>query len=238
MAYGFAALLPYAPAVARSEFQQELYEVEALVQDEARLCRHALQSVMQALHLRDVREADDVIGRDDEIDILHVKIESAIEDMLARQAPMAIDLRLVLAVLHINLHLERMGDQCVNIAKRRLLMFAESPCRELGEDLQSMGAQAEHHDRSAMKAFGARDLGPPSSWSRWTRSMNRANSGLARRIMSHDGEASGGRIRAILIGRCLERIGDNAVDIGERTAYLVTAEFREFTDASHPVQPG
>jgi phosphate transport system protein len=67
--------------------------------------------------------------------------------------------------------------------------------------------------------------------------VNSTNYGLARRILTSDGDAEVG-LRAIVIGRCLERVGDNAVDIGERTAYLVTAEFREFTDASHPVQPG
>ena len=233
----FAPLVPYAPAVARSEFQQELYEVEALVQDEARLCRHALQSVMQALHLRDVREAEDVIARDDEIDILHVKIESAIEDMLARQAPMAVDLRLVLALIHINLHLERIGDQCVNIAKLSLLMGAESLPLELGEDLSSMGAQADAMIGHAMQAFGARDLAAAEQLVEMDQVVNSTNYGLARRILTSDGDAEVG-LRAIVIGRCLERVGDNAVDIGERTAYLVTAQFREFTDASHPVQPG
>jgi phosphate transport system protein len=229
-----ALAVPYAPGVPRSEFQQELYEVEALVQDEARLCRHALQSVMQALRLRDVREAEDVIARDDEIDHLHVKIESRIEDLLARQAPMAIDLRLVLALIHINLHLERIGDQCVNIAKLSLLMGAETLPRELDEDLSAMGAQADAMIAHAMQAFGARDLAGAEQLVQMDQVVNETNYGLARRILTSTGDAEVG-LRAIVIGRCLERVGDNAVDIGERTAYLVTAEFREFTDASHPV---
>jgi phosphate transport system protein len=229
-----APLLPYAPGVARSEFRQELYAVEALVQDEARLCRHALQTVMQALHRRDAREAEDVIARDDEIDHLHVKIESLIEDLLARQAPLAIDLRLVLALIYINLHLERIGDQCVNIAKLSLLMGAESLPPELDEDLSAMGTQAGAMIGHAMQAFGARELAGAEQLVEMDQVVNATNYGLARRILTSTGDAEVG-LRAIVIGRCLERVGDNAVDIGERTAYLVTAQFREFTDASHPV---
>jgi phosphate transport system protein len=229
-----ASAVPYAPGMARSEFQQELYEVEALVQDEARLCRHSLQRVMQALRLRDVGEAQDVIARDDEIDILHVRIESSIEEMLARQAPMAVDLRLVLAVIHVNLHLERIGDQCVNIAKLSLLMGADTLPLELEEDLTTMGAQAEAMIEHAMQAFGGRDLAAAEQLVEMDQVVNATNYGLARRILTSGGDPEVG-LRAIVIGRCLERIGDNAVDIGERTAYLVTAVFREFTDASHPV---
>jgi phosphate transport system protein len=229
-----SSVVPYAPGMARSEFQQELYAVEALVQDEARLCRHALQRVMQALRLRDVGEAKDVIARDDEIDILHVRIESSIEELLARQAPMAVDLRLVLALIHINLHLERIGDQCVNIAKLSLLMGADSLSLEVEEDLTAMGAQAEAMIEHAMRAFGGRDVAAAEQLVEMDQVVNTTNYGLARRILTSGGDAEVG-LRAIVVGRCLERVGDNAVDIGERTAYLVTAEFREFTDASHPV---
>jgi phosphate transport system protein len=229
----FGSIVPYALGVARSEFQQELYEVEALVQDEATLCRHALQTVMQALRLRNVREAEAVIARDDEIDTLHVKIERSIEELLARQAPMAVDLRLVLAVIHVNLHLERIGDQCVNIAKLSLLIGPDPLPLELEEDLTAMGAQAEAMIEHAMQAFGGRDLAGAEHLVEMDQVVNTTNYGLARRIVTSGGDAEVG-LRAIVIGRCLERIGDNAVDIGERTAYLVTAEFREFTDASHP----
>ena len=66
--------------------------------------------------------------------------------------------------------------------------------------------------------------------------INQTNHGVARRILeiADDEPSHEAGLRAILIARCLERVGDNAVDIGEQTAYLVTGEFREFTDASHP----
>jgi len=219
--------------MARPEFQHSLDEVEALVQDEARLCRHALTAVMHALGARAFDEAEEVIAGDDAIDSLHLKIEASVEHLLATQAPVAVDLRLVLSLIHINLHLERIGDQCVNIAKLSMLMGDDPLPPELHDDLAAMGSQAEILLANAMLAFGARDLQGAESLVPLDQVINQTNHGLARRILTSGVDPEMG-LFAIVIGRCLERIGDNAVDIGERTAYLITAELREFTDASHP----
>jgi phosphate transport system protein len=221
----------------REEFQHDLDEVEALLQDEGRLCRHALEEVMLALRSADAGRARAVIAGDDEVDALYLRIESAIEAILALQSPVAIDLRLVLAMIHINQHLERIGDQCVNIAKL-LLLLEGAPLRpELAEEFALMGDQAGAMIEQAMEAFGARDVARAEALVQMDQVINRAHHGLAQRILSAGGNGADSEagLRAIVIGRCLERIGDNAVDIGERTAYLVTAQFREFTDASHPV---
>jgi len=215
----------------RADFHAELDQVEALLQDEAQLCRHALTSVIGALTTRSVDVAREVIARDDEIDSLHVLIESTVESVLARQAPLAVDLRLALTMIHINLHLERIGDQCVNIAKLSLLIGEEPLSRELQWDFAAMGDQCEVMLETAMRAFGARDLAGAESLVAMDQVVNRANHGLGRRILQSGGDPEDG-LRAIVIGRCLERIGDNAVDIGERCAYLITGQLREFTDAS------
>jgi phosphate transport system protein len=221
--------------VSRAEFQHALDEVEALLQDQARLCRHALSTVMQALEQRDRVRAESVIAGDDEVDNLYLQVESAVESLLARQAPMAIDLRLVLAMIHINLHLERIGDQCVNIAKLSLLLGDAPMSPELRGDLASMGAQAGSMLGEAMRSFGSRDVTGAESLVEMDQIVNGINHGLSRRILAMTGDEASQEagLRAIVIARCLERIGDNAVDIGEQTVYLVTAEFREFTDASH-----
>ncbi len=221
----------------RERFSQELAELSALIQDEANEVTGLLRSVLAAINRRDPQAADATIAGDDRVDQLHIQIEHAVEELLAREAPVATDLRLILAVLHINLHLERMGDQCVNIAKLAKLTFDEAPLpTDLTVTFSQMGEQAEHMIAAAMKAFETRDLERAESLVEMDQVINRANRDLVGRIMSLNGEASQeAGLRAILISRCLERIGDNAVDIGERTAYLVTAEFREFTDASHPI---
>jgi phosphate transport system protein len=221
----------------RERFRQELDELSGLIQREATEVTGLLQTVIAAINRRDATRADATIAGDDRVDQIHIQVEHAVETLLAREAPVASDLRLILAVLHINLHLERMGDQCVNIAKLAKLTFDEAPLPiDLMVTFGQMGEQAEHMIAAAMRAFETRDLAQAESLVEMDQVINQANRDLVGRIMSLNGEASQeAGLRAILISRCLERIGDNAVDIGERTAYLVTAEFREFTDASHPV---
>ncbi|HEV8157310.1 MAG TPA: PhoU domain-containing protein, partial [Gaiellales bacterium] len=80
--------------MSRAEFQHGLDEVEALIQDEARLCRSSLTTVIDALLRRDDEAARRVIASDHGIDSIHIRIESAIESLLARQSPVAVDLRL------------------------------------------------------------------------------------------------------------------------------------------------
>ena len=221
----------------RDAFHQELKALTGLVQSEADEVTRLLQTVLAAINRRDAARADETIAGDDRVDQLHIQIEQAVETLLAREAPVASDLRLILAVLHINLHLERMGDQCVNIAKLAKLTFEDAPLPvDLMVTFGSMGEQAQRMIEAAMGAFANRDLAQAESLVEMDQVINRANRDLVGRIMSLNGEASQeAGLRAILISRCLERIGDNAVDIGERTAYLVTTEFREFTDASHPI---
>ncbi len=219
----------------REEFQHELDEIEALLQDEGRLCGRSLEMVLAALETADEAKAQQVIAADDEVDSIYLRVESSIESLLARQAPVAVDLRLVLSMIHVNLHLERIGDQCVNIAKLGLLLPPHPPLpAELLTDFATMGRQAQAMIAEAMRSFGARDLAGAESLLAMDQVINQTNHGVARRILSiaDDEPSHEAGLRAILIARCLERVGDNAVDIGEQTAYLVTAEFREFTDAS------
>jgi phosphate transport system protein len=218
----------------RQEFQHELDEIEALLQDAGRLCGRSLEIVLQVLESADDARAHQVIAGDDEVDSIYLKVESSIESLLARQAPVAVDLRLVLSMIHVNLHLERIGDQCVNIAKVSKL-FAQQPLTaELLEDFTVMGNQASGMIATAMASFTQRDLDQAESLVELDQVINERNHGLARRIIEggFDEATIEMPLRAMLVARAIERIGDNAVDIGEQTAYLVTAQFREFTDAS------
>src|SRR5712691_5770186 len=101
----------------RATFQEELRELEEALDTEADLVVRSLRAAVESLTTRDVELADEVIAFDDDIDDVYLRTENAIELLLARQTPVASDLRLVLAILHSNLHLERMGDLCTTIAK-------------------------------------------------------------------------------------------------------------------------
>ncbi|HEX6679216.1 MAG TPA: phosphate signaling complex protein PhoU [Gaiellaceae bacterium] len=220
----------------RITFQEELEQVEAALQEEGDYVLRALRAAVNALEQADPEQADEVIAFDDEIDGRYFSIQEGIQSLLARQTPVAVDLRLVLAMLHINLHLERMGDYCVTIAKLTKLVADVEPDEGLVQAFEEMGQRAEEMIRIALDSFQQRDLDAASSLVDLDELIDRANRRAVERVLDFgaDAEKREWGLRMILVSRALERIGDHAVDIGEQTAYLVTGEFREFTDASHP----
>ncbi len=219
----------------RIELQEELERLEATLQEEGELARRALRSAVNALTRQDVELAEEVIAFDDEVDERYLAIARGVEALLARQTPVAMDLRLVLAVLHINLHLERMADYCVTIAKLTKLVHDVEPDSELLQAFEDMGSRAEEMIQVALQSFAARDRERAQSLVERDELIDRANRNAVHRILAlgRDEHRLEWGLRMIVVSRCLERIGDHAVDVGEQTAYLVTGEFREFTDASH-----
>jgi phosphate transport system protein len=220
----------------RATFQEELDQLESTMQEEGALVLRALRGAVKAVEERDPDLADEVIGFDDEVDRLYVQIQHGVESLLARQTPVATDLRLVLAMIHINLHLERMADYCVTIAKLTKLAPEVDPDPRLLEGFDEMGSRAEEMIRVALDSFANRNLEGAESLVQLDELIDRANRRVVEQLLAL-GAAPEMReygLRMVLVSRALERIGDHAVDIGEQTAYLLTAEFREFTDASHP----
>jgi phosphate transport system protein len=215
--------------------QAELDQLEAEIQAQAGRVLHILELVLEALDHQDVVMADKTIAFDDDVDEGYLAIEREIELLLARKTPVAVDLRLSLAVLHINLHLERMADYCVSIAK--LVKAAEglTPAPVLLESLEAMGSRALEMTRVALDSFCFRDLGGAESLVDLDRRVERASQRVFDDILElrADPYMRESSLHMLLVSRCLERIGDHAVDIGEQTAYLITGAFREFTDASH-----
>ncbi len=219
----------------RITFQEELDQLEATLQEEGELVLRALRGALNALVQQEAELADEVIAFDDEIDQSYLGIEEGIQSFLARQTPVAVDLRLVLAVLHINLHLERMADYCVTVAKLTKLVQGASPDPTLLEAFEEMGARAEEMIRVALDSFASRDMAAAESLVELDELIDRGNRRVVQHLLSLGTEPAHHEwgLRMIVVSRCLERIGDHAVDIGEQTAYLVSGEFREFTDASH-----
>lgn len=218
----------------RQTFQHELAQLEADLQEEGRLVLRSLRGAMKALEERDVELADDVIAFDDEIDRLCTRIEEGVQTLLARQTPVASDLRLVLAVLKINIHLERMGDYCVTIAKYVNLTRDLEAERRMAEGLEEMGERAEQMTRVALDAFAGRNIEQAESLGDLDELIDRANRRAHDDVLALAGDPTlrEWALRMLFVSRCLERIGDHAVDIGEQTVYLISGEFREFTDAS------
>ena len=215
---------------------EALDQIEAELQKEGERVLSAVRGAVRALEERDVELADEVIAFDDEIDRLFLGIESSIQSLLALQTPVARDLRLLLAMLHINLLLERSGDSCVTIAKLSKLVAETEPDPTLAAVLVEMGDRAEEMFRVTLDAFASRDLAGAESLVELDELIDRANRRFVERLVDVMAEPDMREwgLRMVVVARTIERIGDRAVDIGEQTAYLLTAEFREFTDASHP----
>jgi phosphate transport system protein len=225
-------------ASGRAHFQQQLRELEVNALGGLDLVLEQLDRVMEALTHQDVELASMVIDDDDRVDGRYMEVHQGILSLLALQAPVAGDLRLVAALLHMMGHIERMGDQCVNIAKLIPLSGNEPPVRqEVLQALASMGASARSEVAQCKTAFAERDVGLAEDLVRQDREINRLNREIFRLAIEvgDDSDTREWAMHMILVARALERIGDNAVDIGEQLAFVVTGLFREFSDSSHPV---
>jgi phosphate transport system protein len=196
-----------------------------------------LDRTMEALEHRDVELAQIVIHDDDRIDGRYLEVHQGVLSLLALQAPVAGDLRLVAALLHVIKNMERMGDQCVNIAKLIPLAGYEAPVHEeLLDRALRMGRAARSETVQAKTAFVARDVAMAEDLVRQDREINRLNRevfALAIEIGT-DVDTREWAMHMVMVARALERIGDNAVDIGEQTAFVVSGLFREFSDSSTP----
>jgi phosphate transport system protein len=219
----------------RLGFQDELERVEADVQTEGALVLRALRGAIDALTRTDFELADEVIAFDDEIDAAYIAIEEAVESLLARQTPVAGDLRRVLAVFRVNMHLERMADYAVTVAKLTKLAEGLRGEPRLLEALEEMGARAEEMIRVALVSFQERDVEQARLLADLDEAVDLTNRRAVEEVIALGADADRREwgLRMLMVSRCIERIGDHAVDVGEQTVYLVTAEFREFTDASH-----
>jgi phosphate transport system protein len=216
-----------------------LDRIEAELQEEGQRVLSAVRGAIRALGESDRELAQEVIAFDDEIDDRFLGIERGIQSVLALQTPVARDLRHLLAMLHINLLLERTGDSCVTVAKLTQLVADAEPDAALVEVLVEMGDRAEEMLVVALDSFAKRDLAGAESLVDLDELIDRANRRFVERLVDVMAEPSLREwgLRMVVVARTIERIGDRAVDIGEQTAYLLTAEFREFTDASHPATP-
>jgi len=220
----------------RASFQEELNLLEATLQEEGAFVLRALRGALNALEQRDAELADEVIAFDDDVDDRYLRLEEGIQTLFARQTPVAGDLRLVLALLHMNLHLERMADYCVTIAKLAKLVPEVDPGPRFVEGFEEMGSRCEEMIRVALDSFRDRDLAAAESLVDLDELIDRANRRVVKRVLElgEDPALREYGIWMVIVSRALERIGDHAVDIGEQTSYLLTGQFREFTDASHP----
>jgi phosphate transport system protein len=219
----------------RISFHEQLEQIEANLQAEASLVLRSLRAALNALSQTDFGLADEVIAFDDEVDAAYIAIERGVESLLARQTPVAGDLRRVLAVFRVNMHLERMADYAVTVAKLTKLAEGLPSEQKLLDALEEMGTRVEDMIRVALVSFQQRDVEQARLLSDLDEAVDITNRRAVEEVIALGADADRREwgLRMLMVSRCIERIGDHAVDIGEQTVYLVTAQFAEFTDASH-----
>lgn len=222
----------------RVGFHEELQAAEGDLLRQGALVRTQLGKVLTALDTRDVDLADEVIAGDDQVDDVYLETQARILNLLALQAPVAGDLRLVSAILHSNVHVERMGDLCVNIAKFVLNRMPYPHDSPMVNRLNEMGTRATEMLELSMSAFAQRSDDLAEQLPEKDEAIDRLNRGMLEDLKEYvnDEESFEWASNLILVARYLERFGDHAVDIGEQISFMVTGIFREFTDASHPEQ--
>ena len=221
----------------RIHFQEELTALEHQALGALDLVISQLDRTMEALHHQDIELASIVILDDDRLDGRYLEVHQGILSLLALQAPVASDLRTVAALLHVIKHAERMGDQCVNIAKMLPLSGHEPPVDEqIMERIEQMGRLVRSEVEQSKQAFSLRDVGLAEDLVRQDERVNSLNRECFKRAVEigTDADRREWAMSMMLVSRALERIGDNAVDIGEQVAFVVTGLFREFSDASRP----
>ena len=221
----------------RPTFHQELTELEQQALGAIDIVIEQLDGALTALARHDVSLARMVIADDDRVDGRYLETHQAILSLLARQAPVAGDLRLVAALLHMLMHVERIGDQCVNIAKLVVLSGDDQPLDEgLLATLAKMGEIARSLVVQCRQAFSERDLPLATDLLRHDAEVNKLNRDIFRAALDvgEDPDAREWATYMVLVARAIERIADNAVDIGEQVAFVVTGLFQEFSESFRP----
>ncbi len=221
----------------RHQFRESLKELEEQTLGGLDLVISQLDRALESISYQDVELAGMVVADDDRIDGRYLEVHQGILSLLARQAPVAGDLRIVAALLHIIRCTERMGDQCVNIAKLVPLSGYEAPKdKDILDLIERMGQLGRSQVIQAKAAFSARNTELAQDLVRQDAEINRLNREIFKRAVDvgDDLDLREWAMFMILVARCLERIGDNTVDIAEQTVFVVTGLFREFADASTP----
>lgn len=226
-------------APTRVAFREELEQLERDALGGLDLVAQMLDPTLDALERSDADMAEQVIAGDDVVDQRFLAVHDGVISLLARQTPVATDLRLVAALLHVAGHFERMGDQCVNVAK--LVRAEQGRGRPPGADemlarLVQMGRLGQHQVVEAKEAFVARDVARAEALVQADDAiddLNRECFGVALRLAADD-RSREWAMHMLLAARALERVGDNAVDVGEQLAFVVTGTYVEFEDASQP----
>jgi phosphate transport system protein len=192
----------------------------------ASLTERNLEHARKGLLERDEDWCNTVIADDEEVDTLEVQIDREGVNIMVRYHPVASDMREVISTMKLSVNLERIADQAVNIARRSRKLIARPPVDEILH-VQPIFHYAETMVADSIRAFASRNLELARALKERDRQLDEMNRTFADKmtdLMSHHVESIPSYMDLILIARFLERIGDQATNIGEDTVYAISAE--------------
>lgn len=216
----------------RAHFHQEIETLEHALLGVADRAEGLVQKAVDAFTGGDLALADEVIAADDEIDLIYLDVHNRWINLMARQQPMASDLRRMSMLLHMNTTLERMGDQCVNIAKMAHATDGLPRVEAIVTALQEMAAQVRGMIRTGIEAVIRRDADEARLLPAMDEPVDNLNRNMYEAVV-HSGpdlRRLEWATKALMVSRALERVGDQVVDIGEQLAFLLTGEMAEFDE--------
>ena len=209
----------------RHQFHEHLADVEEAVLQLGHRVEGLVGSAMEALRTGDEDLAASVVRMDDDVDRERWRLEDEVHRLLALQAPVARDLRVITALLHCTIHVERIGDYAVNVARSVRHVGGADGDPELAGQIQEMGQLARRAVAVAVEAFGKRDEAAARSLPELDDPLDQLNRGVFRRLVqlaAGDEALLDWAMWMVLVSRFLERIGDHAVDIGQQALYVIT----------------
>jgi phosphate transport system protein len=210
----------------RDEYRADLVDVNRLLVSMAEAVRAAMHNATNALLKADQTDAEQVIARDAEIDALYRLTEDKVYDLLARQAPVASDLRVVFTAIHVAADLERMGDLAAHVAKTALRRHPVCAVPDsLIDTFEQMGEVADRVADKITTAISTSDIVVAGQLDRDDDTMDGLHRSLFERMFSDDWrETTEASVDIALLGRYYERYADHAVNGGRHVVFLVTGE--------------
>lgn len=210
----------------RDAFHRELESLDQAIVRMGALVERSTQLATTALIERDHELAQKVREGDDEIDALFLDVETRSLTLLAQQAPVAGDLRLIVVILRIVNDLERTGDLAYNIAKlAQAEDFGQPELKPIRAMVADMGRVAAGIMAAAIDAWAAKDDKLAAEVALKDDVLDDLHAQLIGKLVELKGEDSlASAIRLAMVGRYLERIGDHGVNLSERLRYFLTGD--------------
>jgi phosphate transport system protein len=213
-------------------FHQELAALEQRVLSMVDRAEQMVEMAVEAVTTDNLELADRVIELDEGIDETYLEVHREWTALMARNQPMGSDLRRMTTLIQLNVTFERMGDQCVNIAKIARLNAGLPRVERICEQIREMGDLVRPMIRTAIEAYVRGDLDEARLLPAMDQPVDRLNTNMYKETVAvgNNPELLEWATKMLMVSRALERVGDQAVDFGEQTVFVVTGERAEFDE--------